>query len=73
MSPRFWLAVRLYAAPVLGTFALALHHKLTTGSWTFPVLFTVPTLALASFAFWHNRSPEARARLEFRRAAKRNL
>ncbi|WP_370412834.1 hypothetical protein [Streptomyces fradiae] len=71
MSPRYSLALRVYTIPVLGTFALALHHKVNTGSWTFPVYFTVPTLALATLVFWHNRSPEAVARLEARRAARR--
>ncbi|MGW4159166.1 hypothetical protein [Streptomyces sp. NPDC004788] len=68
MSPRIKLALRLYATPVIGTFVLALHHKLTTGSWTFPVLFTVPVLAWVSWIFWQQRNPEAVARLEARRA-----
>ncbi|MFB6836171.1 hypothetical protein [Streptomyces sp. NPDC056361] len=71
MPSKFVLALRLYAIPVLGSFALALHHKTKTGSWTFPVYFTIPTLAWATYAFWHNSSPERVARLQARKADRR--
>ncbi|MFE2015759.1 hypothetical protein [Streptomyces sp. NPDC059491] len=67
MSSKLTLALRFYALPVIGSIALAVHHKAKTGQWIFPVYFAIPMLALVTAGFWYNSNPERAARLQARR------
>jgi hypothetical protein len=72
MPSKLMLALRFCSVPVIGRFALALRHKVKTGSWTFPVYFTIPTLALDTYAFWCNSNPERVAILQARKTERRS-
>ncbi|MEV8099234.1 hypothetical protein [Kitasatospora sp. NPDC085879] len=67
MTTRSKLALRFFALPVAGTLYLAVHHKVTTGGWTFPWIFVVVVFPLAALGVWYNSDPGRVMRAKVRR------